>query len=136
MVIAVSTKDEIEQVKQHFHETLGNLPGAIRAMADHAPEVLLGYTRMRKAIYQDRGGLDLKTKELLYTVFDVIAGNLDGAKNHYGAAHREGVTAKEITDACMIAMHVFGVQTWGLTGYKLCDHAAELENGGGKAKPA
>ena len=47
----------------------------------------------------DRGGLDLKTKELLYTVCDVIAGNLDGAKNHYGAAHREGVTAEELARA-------------------------------------
>jgi alkylhydroperoxidase/carboxymuconolactone decarboxylase family protein YurZ len=144
MVSAVATQEEIEQVKQHFQATLGNLPGAIRAMADYAPDVLVGYTRMRKAIYRDPasgGALDVKTKELLYSVFDVIAGNLDGAKNHYGAAHRAGVTLPEIAEACMIAMHVFGVQTWGLTGYKLCDYAAELEKtglekSGGKAKQA
>jgi alkylhydroperoxidase/carboxymuconolactone decarboxylase family protein YurZ len=131
---AVSKQQEVEKVKEHFMETLGNLPGAIRAMADYAPDVLLGYTQLRKAIYRtpaEGGALDLKTKELLYSIFDVIACNLDGAKNHYAAAHRHGVTLAEISEACMIAMHVFGVQTWGMAGYKLCDYAAELEKGGG-----
>jgi alkylhydroperoxidase/carboxymuconolactone decarboxylase family protein YurZ len=130
MVSVLTTQEEVEQVKQHFQTTLGNLPGAIRAMADYAPEALIGYTRMRKAIYrgpEEGGALELKYKEMLYTILDVVAGNLDGAKNHYTAAHRAGLTLAELAEACMITMAVCGIQTWGITGYKLCDYAAELE---------
>jgi alkylhydroperoxidase/carboxymuconolactone decarboxylase family protein YurZ len=121
---------EIAAVKAHFMETLGNLPEPIRAMVDYAPEALLGYARTRHYIMRapaDGGALDLKTKELIYVLLDVVSGNLDGAKNHLGAAMRAGLTTAELTEACMQVMAVCGITTWGQTGWKLCDHAAELE---------
>jgi alkylhydroperoxidase/carboxymuconolactone decarboxylase family protein YurZ len=119
----------IERGRQHFQETLGNLPEPIRAMMDHAPDAFTGYLRFREGIYRDRpdDGLDLKTKEMLYTLLDIVTGNLDGAVNHGEAAFRVGMTSAELADGCMIVMHVCGVTTWGKTGYKVVDHIAGLE---------
>ena len=123
-------QDAIEHGKAHFMHTLGNLPEPIRAMMEHVPDQFVGYLRFREGVYrpQSEGGrLDLKTKELLYTVLDVVTGNLEGAKNHGHAAWRAGMTSGELADACMQVMHVCGVTTWGMTGYKVVDYIAGLE---------
>lgn len=122
----------VEAGREHFMNTLGNVPEPIRAMMEHAPDVFAGYLRMREGIYRDRGEghLDLKTKELLYVVLDVVTGNEAGAKNHLQAGMKAGLTVGEVADACMQVMHVCGITTWGTTGYKVVDHAAELARGG------
>lgn len=122
------TEQAVARGKQHFMETLGNIPEPIRAMMEHLPEHFVGYLQFREAVYRDRPtGLDLKTKELLYTVLDIATGNLDGALNHGRAAHAAGLTSAELAEACMQVMHVCGVTTWGKTGYKVVDHLAELD---------
>lgn len=124
---------EIAEVKAHFMETLGNIPEPIRAMADYAPEALLGYTRTRHYIMrtpEDGAALDIRTKELIYVLLDVVTGNLDGAKNHLGAAMKAGLTTAQLAEACMQVMAVCGITTWGQTGWKLCDYAAQLEREG------
>ncbi len=123
---------ELAAVKEHFMATLGNLPEPIRAMADYAPEALIGYARTRQYIMRKppEAALDLRTKELIYVLLDVVTGNLDGAKNHLAAAMREGLTTAQLAEACMQVMAVCGITTWGQTGWKLCDHAAELERDG------
>lgn len=132
----MATKKEVADLKAHYMKTLGNLPGAIRAMADYAPEALAGYTRMREYIYSSppHGPLDLKTKELIYTLLDVVIDNLDGAKNHYNAAARAGLTPEELAQACMLVMAVCGIHTWGKTGYHLCDYAFATRKAQGKTK--
>lgn len=135
-------QQEIEEVRAHFMQTLGNIPDPIRAMADYAPEALLGYTRTRNWIMArpPQAALDVRTKELIYVLLDVVTGNLDGAKNHLRAAMKEGLTAAQLTEGCMQVMAVCGITTWGQTGWKLCDFAFELERkaakGKGKAKAA
>ena len=124
---------ELQQVLGDFMATLGNVPDAIRAMADYAPEALIGYARTRRYIMRSPeagGALDLRTKELIYTLLDVVVGNLDGAKNHVRAAIHEGLTLAELAEGCMQVMAVCGIQTWGQTGWQLCDFVAELERGG------
>lgn len=120
----------IDRGKAHFQETLGNLPEPIRAMMDYAPEAFAGYLQFREAIYRDPAGgghLPLKYKEMLYTLLDIVTGNLDGAKNHGRAAWAAGMTSGELAEGCMQVMHVCGVTTWGKTGYKVVDFIAELE---------
>lgn len=128
------TPSEIEQAitrgKAHFQETLGNLPEPIRAMMEHCPQHWPGYLLFREGVYSDRtadGGLDIRTKELLYTVLDIVTGNLEGAINHGNAAAKAGMTSRQLAEACMQVMHVCGVTTWGKTGYKVVDHIAAQE---------
>ncbi|UCE30662.1 MAG: carboxymuconolactone decarboxylase family protein [Burkholderiales bacterium] len=123
---------ELDAIREHFMQTLGNVPEPIRAMADYAPEALVGYARTRGYIMRrpPQGALDVRTKELIYVLLDVVSGNLDGAKNHLGAAMREGLTVAQLAEACMQVMAVCGITTWGQTGWKLCDYAAELERAG------
>ena len=138
--------DDIETIKQHYFQTLGNMPGAIRAMAEYAPDAFRGYTQMREYIYRepkDGGALDLKTKELIYVLLDVICGNLSGAKNHLDAGMKAGLTLPELSEGCMQVMAVFGIHTWGMTGYPVCDYmrdklAEDAKTGGanGKARGA
>jgi hypothetical protein len=37
------------------------------------------------------------------------------------------MTSGELAEACMQVMHVCGVTTWGMTGYKVVDYIASLE---------
>jgi len=121
-------KAGVARGKEHFMHTLGNIPEPIRAMMQYLPEHFAGYLDFREAVYQEGPGhLDLKTKELLYTLLDIVTGNLEGAKNHGHAAFKAGMTSLELAEGCMQVMHVCGVTTWGKTGYKVVDYIAELE---------
>ncbi len=133
--MSTSTDQEIERGRAHFQKTLGNLPDPIRAMMKHTPEVFAGYLKFREGIYHDggTGHLDLKTKEMLYTMLDIVTHNQDGAENHGAAAFRAGMTSTELAEACMIAMHVCGVTVWGRTGWKVVDFIAGLEADAKKA---
>lgn len=123
---------ELQQALGDFMSTLGTVPETIRAMAEYAPEALIGYARTRRYIMRSPaqgGALDLRTKELIYVLLDVAVGNLDGAKNHVRAALKEGLTLPQLAEGCMQVMAVCGIETWGQTGWKLCDFVAELQNG-------
>ena len=122
---------ELQRALDHFIGTLGNIPEPIRAMADYAPEALIGYTRTRSYLMRrpPEGALDMRTKELVYVLLDVVTGNLAGAKNHLHAAMREGLTVAQLAEALMQTMAVCGITTWGQTGWRLCDYAASIERG-------
>lgn len=131
------TTQAVERGKAHFMHTLGNLPDPIRAMMEHVPEVFAGYLKMREGIYRtpaEGAALDIKTKEMLYTLLDIVTGNLDGAKNHGDAAFKAGMSSRELAEGCMVVMHVCGVTPWGMTGWKVVDHIAELERQAGRAR--
>ena len=122
---------ELQETLDHYMGTLGNIPEPIRAMCDYAPEALMGYTRTRKYLMRrpPEGALDMRTKELVYVLLDVVTGNLSGAKNHLHAAMREGLTVPQLAEALMQTMAVCGITTWGQAGWRLCDYAASIERG-------
>ena len=124
-------KDTPQEWLDHFEKTLGNVPEPIRAMIEYAPEYFEGYIRMREYIYQEppKDQLDLKTTELIYAFLDTVTGNLDGAKNHLRPALEAGLTTGELMQAMMQVVHVCDITTWGKTGYKLMDYAAEFTRG-------
>ncbi len=130
------TVEAVRRGKEHFMETLGNLPEPIRAMMEHVPESFVGYLKFRESVYRspEQGAhLPLKTKEMIYVILDIVTGNVDGAKNHAQAGVKAGMTSGELAEACMQIMHVCGVTTWGTAGYKVVDYVADLERK--KAKP-
>ena len=122
---------ELQHALDHFIGTLGNIPEPIRAMADYAPDALVGYTHTRKYLMRrpPEGALDMRTKELVYVLLDVVTGNLAGAKNHLHAAMREGLTVPQLAEALMQTMAVCGITTWGQAGWRLCDYAVAIERG-------
>ena len=118
------------------NETKKFPPDKCKMMMEHLPEHFVGYLKFREAVYRtpEQGAhLPVKTKELLYTVLDIVTGNLDGAKNHAQAGVTAGMTSGELAEACMQVMHVCGVTTWGKTGYKVVDYVAGLEKANGAA---
>lgn len=121
--------DAIEKGRAHFMETLGNIPEPIRAIFDYAPGYFEGYLAMREYIYQEppKAALDLKTKELIYVLLDIVTRNQDGAENHLKAAMKHGLTTAELAEACMQVIHVCGITPWGTVGWKVCDTAARIE---------
>lgn len=124
-----NTMTEVDRGRQHFMKTLGNIPEPIRAMIEYAPDLFAGYLQMREFIYRTppAGSLDLKTKELIYVLLDIVTGNQEGAQNHLQAGMKAGLTLGELVEGCMQVMHVCGITTWGKTGWKVCDFAAKIE---------
>jgi alkylhydroperoxidase/carboxymuconolactone decarboxylase family protein YurZ len=121
--------DSIEIGRAHFAQTLGNLPEPIRAMMEYAPGYFDGYLKMREYIYSEppNAALDLKTKELIYVILDIVTRNQEGAENHLKAAMRHGLTTAELSEACMQIIHVCGITPWGTVGWKVCDTAKRFE---------
>ena len=115
----------------HFHDTTGRLPESVRVLSEHAPHVVDGYLVLREYVHAvpPEGHLDVKTRELLFTVLDVVEGHVAGATAHVEAGLRAGLTVGELTQALTIAMMVSGIHTWSMWGHQVVDHAAGLAAG-------
>ncbi len=114
--------------RAHFQDTTGYLPESVRVLSEHAPHVVDGYLVLREYVHAvpPEGHLDVKTRELLFTVLDVVAGHVEGAKAHVESGLRAGLTIGELTQALTIAMMVSGIHTWAIWGHEVVDHAAKL----------
>lgn len=106
--------------RQHYLDTLGNVPDAIEQLFDLNADVAAGYTAIRRQAYTDEPGhLALRYRELLFVVMDIEVSNFDGAANHLRAAIKAGLTRTEFGDALIELLIVRGVSTWGLVGHRL-----------------
>jgi alkylhydroperoxidase/carboxymuconolactone decarboxylase family protein YurZ len=101
-----------------FMATFGRVPDQFRLLHEHAPAAFAGYGLMRSALMQDRpaAALDLKTKEMVFALLDVLAGNATGARNHAVAAMKLGMTVPEIAEGLVQVIMVGGITTWNLVG--------------------
>jgi alkylhydroperoxidase/carboxymuconolactone decarboxylase family protein YurZ len=114
--------DLIDQAAQagidSFLATAGRFPEQFRLLQKHAPAAFAGYGLMRSALMQDRpdGALDLKTKELVFTVLDTLHGDLNGALNHGLTAMKLGLTLPELAEGLVQVLMVGGITTWNNIG--------------------
>lgn len=116
-----------ESWEDHYQETLGNIPEAIRQLFDLDPEVATAYTTIRKRAYTRADGhLPLKYRELVFVVVDIEIGNHGGAMNHLAAAIKAGLTRTELADALIEMLIVRGISAWGLTGHRVWADSAAL----------
>ena len=60
-------------------DNCGTVPDGFKMLLHHAPGAFAGYGMMRSSIMKD-GALDLKTKELIFTLLDTVLGAAAGAK--------------------------------------------------------
>jgi alkylhydroperoxidase/carboxymuconolactone decarboxylase family protein YurZ len=116
-----------------FTATHGGVPDSFQTLIRNAPGAFAGYGLMRAALMQDRdagGALDLKTKELIFALLDVVVGQNRGAKAHAANAIRLGLTLPELAEGLVQCLIVGGITSWNLTGREVMEHgeavAAEL----------
>lgn len=113
----------------NFEATTGQVPETFRLLLTHAPGAFAGYGLLREAAMRgpDGGGaLDLKTKELILVLLDVLVGAVDGAKVHAANALREGLTLPALGEGLVLCILVGGITTWNRAGRAVMEHAAAL----------
>ena len=123
----------------NFVATVGSFPDRFKMLLTHAPGAFAGYGLMRATLMQDppTGALDLKTKELTFTVLSTLYGDKYGAIVHAIAGMKLGLTLPQIAevvrqsgallsvDAVTTAgMQPFDMAGWGIdyvyTGAQKC----------------
>ena len=115
----------------NFTATSGRVPDSFQLLAKHAPAAFAGYGLIRSALMVDnaaKGGLDLKTKEFIYVLLDVLRGDLKGDQSHAGNAMKLGLTLGELAEGLVQVIMVGGINTWNMTGQevmKTCEAMAE-----------
>lgn len=113
----------------NFAATSGRIPDTFRVLLEHAPGAFAGYGLLREAAMrapEQGGALDLKTKELVFVLLDVLVGAVDGAKAHAGNALRQGLTLPELAEGLVQCILVGGITTWNRAGREVMEHAAAL----------
>jgi alkylhydroperoxidase/carboxymuconolactone decarboxylase family protein YurZ len=110
----------IKALFDHFEESLGVVPDPIRDMAALGDKWADAYLSTRTALLEPReGGLDFGTQSLIFSLLDVVAGNLPGAVHHGRRALQNGIEPAAMMQGLMQVFLVFGVQSWGITGHRL-----------------
>lgn len=102
-----------------FMATFGRVPDQFKLLHEHAPSAFAGYGLMRSGLMrgkEDGGALDMKTKELVFALLDVLAGNAVGARNHALASMKHGLTLPELAEGLVQVIMVGGITTWNLVG--------------------
>ena len=124
------TQDAIKQGIESFMATTGQLPPNFALLAEHAPGAFAGYGLMRSHVMRDTdqgGALDLKTKELVFSLLDTLVGQTYGAKVHAANAMRLGLTVPQLAEGLVQVMMVGGVTTWNVSGAEVLRHCAGLD---------
>jgi alkylhydroperoxidase/carboxymuconolactone decarboxylase family protein YurZ len=104
------------------------LPREFEVLLRHAPDAFAGYGMLRAGVMRDTdhgGALDLRTKELLFTVLDVALGATDGAKRHAANAIGLGLTVPQLAEALVQCVMAAGITTWNRSGCAVMEHAVE-----------
>lgn len=119
----------------NFTATSGRVPDTFKLLAEHAPAAFAGYGLIRSHLMKDssaEGGLDLKTKEFIYVLLDVLRGDLKGAQSHAANAMRLGLTLQQMAEGLVQVIMVGGINTWNMVGQEVMRTCAE----GVRAAPA
>ena len=129
------TKTLVEQAAQagvdNFVATVGKFPERFNTLLKHAPGAFAGYGPIRATLMQDppAGALDLKTKELTFTVLSTLHGDKYGAIVHAIAGMKLGLTLPQIAEGMVQVIMVGGITAWNLVGYDVMKACEDFANG-------
>ena len=132
------TDEAIQRGIDNLMKTFGRVPETFQVMLEHAPDAFAGYTAMRGFVMRDRAegaALDLKTKEFIFVLLDVAAGNLTGAKSHLTQSMKLGLTIPELVEGLVQVMMCNGITAWNLVGRPVLEHGLEIEKATSGAPP-
>jgi len=115
---------------ESFLATSGRVSDSFLLLQKHAPAAFAGYGLMRSALMRDRpeAALDLKTKELIFVLLDVLRGDVRGAKTHAANAMKLGLTLPELAEGLVQVIMVGGINTWNMVGQEVM-RACEEDQG-------
>jgi len=110
----------------NFTATRGSVPPSFQLLLEHAPGAFAGYGLMRATLMRD-GALDLKTKELIFALLDVVIGANEGAKAHAANAIRLGLPVEALAEGLVQCLMAAGITTWNMTGRATLEHAVAVK---------
>lgn len=125
--------DAVAMGVANFEATRGSVPDGFKLLLEHSPATFAGYGLMRANLMKD-GALDLKTKELIFTLLDTVIGETNGAKAHAGNAIRQGLTVEQLSEGLVQCIMAAGITTWNMTGQHALRHAIEVRDELAKTK--
>ena len=130
------TKAAVALAVDNFEQTRGGVPDGFKLLLEHAPAAFAGYGLMRQSVVKE-GALDLKTKELIFTLIDVVIGETNGAKVHAANAVTLGLPVEALTEGLVQCILAVGITSWNRTGKAVLEHALAVrgEMQGSAAKP-
>lgn len=104
-------EQDVERARAYFTTPGAELPPPVALLAEHAPDVLVGYRRLRSGIY-DEGTLEPQLVELaLFAV--AAADHLSGHAAVHGAkAVAAGAGEPELVEAGLCAIPAAGMASW------------------------
>jgi alkylhydroperoxidase/carboxymuconolactone decarboxylase family protein YurZ len=123
------TDRAIQKGFDSFTATFGRVPPNFQLLAEQAPGAFAGYSLMRDFVMREPaegGALEMKTKEFIFALLDMQAGQTTGAKNHAAAAMRLGLTLPELAEGLTQVIMVAGITSWNLTGAEVMRHCRDI----------
>ena len=102
---------DVERARAYFTPPSAVAPPAIALLAEHAPDVLVGYHGLRSGIYEE-GTLEARLVELVLFAI-AVAGYLPGHAAVHGAkAAAAGAGEPELVEAGLCAIPAAGMASW------------------------
>jgi hypothetical protein len=122
----------VEAALEQIRATHGHVPEGFRILAAHAPEAFLGYMGLREFVFRapPEGHLEIWTKEFIFVLLDIQAGNIRGARNHLQNAMRAGLTVGQLIEGLVQLIMVGGITAWNLGGREILELALEIKGAG------
>jgi hypothetical protein len=120
--------DAVNAAFEQIRRTHGHVPEGFRLLADHAPEAFLGYMGLREFVFRapPEGHLAIWTKEFIFVLLDIQAGNIRGARNRLHNAMRAGLTVGQLTEGLVQLIMVGGITAWNMGGREILEFALEI----------
>lgn len=81
----------------------------IELFQQEAPEVAVAFNNLIRAV-AGSGGLDGKTKQLIYIAMKAAAGDDGAVRAHIPMAKQMGATREEVVDAILMTLTVSGIR--------------------------
>lgn len=102
---------DTDRILAEFRAVFGEVPDRVRLLAEHAPDALEAYHRMRVAVLRE-GALPPRLAELVLFGVNAAEHRGDYATVHARGARRAGASEAELVEAGVVAIEFGGVAAW------------------------
>jgi alkylhydroperoxidase/carboxymuconolactone decarboxylase family protein YurZ len=93
---------ELEAVKNWHKTVMGSCPAWVEVLGRTHPKAVVGYTELRKAVYEE-GALSRKVKQLILLGINLVRNYEKGIELHMRLALEEGASESEVAETILTA---------------------------------